>query len=101
MKHRDIQRAIIRHLQARYGPAFWYQNNLGGIGTRRGALDLVCLIHGTFVGIEVKTPNYPTVTAEQKAEINAIKIAGGRAGVIRTLEDLEQLIRDIKPQEGS
>jgi hypothetical protein len=102
MKHRDVQKAIVKRLQTRFGPAFRYWNNLGGIGVRKGTLDLHCLVHGTFIGIEVKTPGYPTVTPEQQAEIKAIQAAGGKAGVVMTLADLETLIEGIKSiQKGS
>jgi hypothetical protein len=99
MTHKALQNAVIQWLDRRFGHHCRHFNILGGIGCRRGVPDLLCCIRGTFVAVEVKTASAPTVSKEQRAEIAAIIDAGGRAGVVRSLQDLELLVSGIEPQQ--
>lgn len=58
-----------------------------------GSADLICVApDGRFLAIEVKTPTGRT-SAQQTAFISAVRLAGGRAGVARTVEEALQLAR--------
>jgi len=98
MKHSDFENKIIKVARTPLLPRIRHWSNLGGIGQRKGTADLACFVRGTFVAIEVKTPGYSTLTKEQSRELDAVRLAGGsRAGVVRTIEDLETLVEGIPP----
>lgn len=61
---------------------------------RAGVPDLLCCINGTFVGLEVKAPN-GRPTDLQRANINKINDEGGVAGIVRSVEDVDELLKDI------
>jgi hypothetical protein len=101
MKHSELQKAVVKWLDRRYGPHCRHFNLLGGIGCRKGVPDLLCCIRGTFVAIELKTAGAPNASREQRVEIQAIIEAGGRAGIVRCLSDLETLVDGLEPLQIS
>ena len=69
------------------------QNGFGVVGVP----DLICCVKGKFLGIETKAPGKRyTLTANQKAQIDAIHEVGGYAVVV---ENVEQLIEYMKMNE--
>lgn len=86
--------------------AFVWRNNTGaavsGSGDRRrfwrfgkrGAPDIIgCAFDGRMIGIEVKTGR-TTLTPDQRAFIEELRTRGAIAGVIRSLDDLEEILQD-------
>lgn len=58
-----------------------------------GSADLIGVApDGRFLAVEVKTPTGRTST-QQTAFISAVRLAGGRAGVARTVEEALELAR--------
>lgn len=55
-------------------------------GTKAGAPDLVLLLNGKFIGIEVKTPN-GVQSPKQKTFESAIVANGGSYFIVRSLSD--------------
>lgn len=62
-----------------------------GVGGTGGSDLIGWCADGKFAAIEVKLPN-GKVSPEQEAFINAVRAAGGRAGVARTEEDVRVIL---------
>lgn len=96
----DIQRAILEYLTLR--GIFHYRQNTGGWKDDRGhfyrfgskgAPDIVCVIHGKYVGLEVKTPKGHL--SEDQVEFHRQLIhAGAFAYTVRSLDEAIQAIDD-------
>jgi len=105
MKETDLQKEIAcKFVAAGYGKLFINDNGLGfrkdGIGFKyglgKGTSDLIgfTIVNGkaVFTALEVKLEGtYPT--KEQKAFIEIVKASGGIAGIVRSWEDVEELIK--------
>ena len=98
------RRACIEWLKLRFQGRIWHVRTVGGIGQRPGLPDDLFVIRngksgpGIFVAIEFKAPESRHKLSElQAAEIEAIRQAGGRAGAVRSWEDLERLVEGIEP----
>ena len=71
---------------------------LCGVGQRGGVPDDLFLIGGKFLAIEWKRPGYKSKKiSQQDLEIQRIEAAGGVAGKVSCIEELEQLLERIKP----
>ena len=96
----DISRLI--QLAASGRGARLLRNNVGALkddrgvhvrfGLCAGSSDLIGWTHdGRFLAVEIKLPGkHPT--REQASFIEAVLAAGGRAGVARSVEDLERIL---------
>jgi hypothetical protein len=98
MKESDVQRAILDYLALKR--IFHYRNNSGGFKDannhfyRFGALgspDIVCVINGQYVGIEVKAPGGKQ-SAHQKEFQEALESAGGKYILTQSLDELIPLL---------
>lgn len=56
--------------------------------------DIICCYRGKFVAFEVKTETCKT-TALQESVINKIQKCGGKAVVIRSVEDVKALLEEM------
>ena len=94
----------IKKLLKQYGIWFYMpvQNGMGVVGIP----DLVCCYEGLFIGIETKAPNKKPTTFEQrwnkatpnqKNRLTEIQQAGGIAFVADDVEQVRQLLNEIKP----
>ena len=97
------RKACIDWLKIRFGNRLWHIRTVGGIGQRSGIPDDFFVIRngkdgpGIFVAIEFKAPTGRyKLTEKQAAEIEHIRRAGGRAGEVKTWEDLEALVDGIE-----
>ncbi len=103
---KDIQREICDWLNLG-GCFFWRSNNIPVFGrsndgvkrfralpkyTPKGIADIICLVNGTFVALEVKRPNYwgKQSPDQEQFEIN-VKKNGGLYFVVRSLEDVKNI----------
>lgn len=80
----------------------WVLKTWGGGLQRSGIPDLLCCVHGKFVGIEVKaTKGKPSEL--QLWNIKKIKEAGGIAMVLypKDFEDFKKLILDLKEEKNA
>ena len=56
-----------------------------------GIPDVICCLDGRFFAFEVKTPD-GVVTKLQERTIHKIKVAGGHAYVVRSVEDVKAVL---------
>lgn len=99
MKESDVQRAILDYLRLKR--IFCYKNSTVGIYKRAtgtyipsqalGSPDIVCVINGQYVGIEVKAPG-GRQSEHQKEFQRQLEAAGGRYILAYSLDEvLERL----------
>lgn len=115
VKESNTQKLIMLAMSD-HGSIVWRNNtgvlkNEAGIPVRfglcRGSSDLICITPlkitqemvgqtvGVFTAVEVKTKT-GRVSPEQQTFINAVRSAGGIAGVARSVEDALELIRSAE-----
>jgi hypothetical protein len=94
LKESDVQRQILDYLALK--GIFHYRNNSGafkrddGHFYRFGALgspDIICVINGQYVGIEVKAPKGKLRASQVELQKN-LEAAGGRYILARSLDDV-------------
>ena len=92
----------MKWLRLAYGPHFFSLPIVGGPFQPAGSPDVVCSIRGLAVFIEFKAPGVRIrVGPKQQAMIEAIRAAGGRAGIVSKWEELGELLEGIEPvQKG-
>lgn len=74
--------------------AFW-SNVQGGPGSKPGDPDIIACYKGRYVAIEAKSP-IGVLSPIQKARRDEIRKAGGIYGIVRTIEDVKNLIGEIE-----
>ena len=89
MLEKDITAAILRWLKTVPRCFAWKEH--GGIYSTAGVPDVICCLDGRFFAFEVKTPD-GRVTRLQEHTIDKIKVAGGRAFVVRSVEDVKDVL---------
>lgn len=92
MKEADLQRAIKAHIKTKYGGECM-KVHTGPFG-EAGAADLICCLpQGRYVALEVKLPKTKNkATALQLAWLAKYKKVGAIAGVVASLEDVDNLL---------
>ena len=91
MLERDIVAAIMRHLRGLPGCFAWKTH--GGMYGTAGLPDIIACINGRFCAFEVKQPS-GKLTRLQEAALKKIEGAGGVAGKVTSVEDVEKLLAD-------
>ena len=91
-KENYFQSAILNWLKETYPAAFVWKVQTGPYA-RQGLPDICAVIDGQFYGFEVKRPYIGELAPIQRATIDALIKAGGRAGVVTWPEDAEKIIR--------
>lgn len=87
-----IQRKIIKHLE---GKGAYVVNVV--TASKAGVPDLLVCYEGHFVGLEVKIPKKRSnTTALQRYNIDLINHTGGLAGVVTSVEDVEELLKELE-----
>lgn len=86
-----ITKSIQRKLKAM---GIWHYKTHGAIDQRRGLPDIICCYNGWFVGLEVKRPGR-TATDLQAFTIKQIRLAGGIAGVVHSVEEALALLQTV------
>lgn len=98
----EFQSAVIQYLQIHFGPRFWHINHLGGLGQRSGIPDILACIGGRFLALEIKSPTGKgRLGPQQQEELEAIRAAGGVAGVVASWEELERLLEELERGRSS
>lgn len=85
MLEKDITAAIMRRLKAT--PECFAWKTHGDMYGTAGLPDIVCCLDGRFFAFEVKTPS-GQLTKLQEHTLERIRAAGGRAFVVRSVEDV-------------
>ena len=93
MKEADIVRAILRYLKTVPDCFCWKEH--GGMYGTAGIPDIICCYRGKFVAFEVKTKIGKT-TALQDSVINKIQKCGGKAAVVRSVENVKAALEEVK-----
>ena len=86
---KDIVAAIMR-LFKRVPRCFAWKEH-GGMYGSAGIPDVICCLDGRFFAFEVKTPE-GRLTKLQEQTIHRIKVAGGHAYVVRSVEDVKAVL---------
>lgn len=95
MKESDLIRKISEYLKTVSGLFFWKEH--GGMYGTAGIPDLIICYKGRFIGLECKVgKNKPTLL--QEVTIKQIIAAGGYAVVVRTVDDVRQIIRAFEKE---
>ena len=89
VKESVIVRSILNHLKSMPDCFAWKEH--GGMYGTAGIPDFICCIGGRFFSFEVKNEK-GSVTKLQEATIDKIKAAGGTAAVVRSVEDVKQVV---------
>lgn len=97
MQEKALQSKIIRWLKD--NGAFVVKQH-GGVYTEVGIPDLVCCYKGRFIAFELKVKNN-TTTKIQDFKIDRIRKVGGIAEVIRSLDEVKEVIGGIDDEEKS
>ncbi len=104
---KDIQREICDYL-AEKGVFFWRSNNIPVFGrsgdgikrfralpkyTPRGLPDIMCLVAGKFIGLEVKRPDNPSKTGSdfQVQFASRLLANGGMYAVVFSLQNVKDI----------
>ena len=95
MSESSIQRAILKYLKS-LGLYCWTIKI--SICNERGAPDIICCYKGFFVGLEVKTPR-GRPSQIQKTQILRINNARGRAKVVRSVEEVKELLKELDEED--
>jgi hypothetical protein len=94
VKESEIQKQILDYLALKR--IFHYRQNSGAFDNGKGAFyrfgavgapDIICVIAGQYVGIEVKAPRGKQ-SDHQKAFQQALEAAGGRYLLAHSLDDV-------------
>jgi hypothetical protein len=100
MSEQKLQSKIAKHIESTYNGYVVVTIQV----SKSGTADLICCISGRFCGFEVKLPGLEgTLKPLQKHHIDLVIAAGGFAGMVTSIEQVDQLIRShipsIFPQE--
>ena len=92
MKESDIVRAILKYLKTVPNCFCWKEH--GGMYGTAGIPDIICCYCGKFVAFEVKTEKGKT-TALQDSVISKIQKCGGKAVVVRSVNDVRAVLEEM------
>lgn len=96
----ELQSAVVQYLEVRFGSRVWILNHRGGIGQRSGIPDLLICLDGRFLALEIKASSGKgRLGPHQKLELEAIRQAGGKAAVVASFEELEEVLREFENLE--
>jgi len=87
---KKIVNSILAHL--RKIPCCFCWKEHGSPYSTAGLPDIICCINGMFVAFEVKTED-GVATDLQKATLSRIRNAGGTAHVVRSLDEVKNVLR--------
>ena len=89
MKESSIVKAILKYLNILPECFAWKEH--GGMYGTAGIPDIIACIGGKFYGFEVKTERGKP-TAFQEAAMRKIRLAGGIAAVVRSVDDVKTVL---------
>lgn len=89
MKESSIVKAILKYLNILPECFAWKEH--GGMYGTAGIPDIIACIGGKFYGFEVKTERGKP-TALQEAAMRKIRLAGGIAAVVRSVDDVKTVL---------
>ena len=91
MLEKDLQKKIIDLLHKK---GAWTVKVISA--NKSGVPDILAVVNGRFVAIEVKNPNGKGVTSElQKRNIKQIQHSGGLSAVVVSIQEVEKLLKEV------
>jgi len=84
-----IQRQIIEYLDT--VPCYFFKVLTANV---RGVPDIIACWKGRFIGLEVKSTLNKT-TAIQRYNLSSIEAAGGKAAVVRSVDDVKRILDKV------
>ena len=90
MKESTLQRNAIKYLRDHGAYVF---NVVGGASQQRGTADLLICYRGLFIATELKVPGKKP-SKIQEYELEKVRKAGGKAGAVESMEELETLLNE-------
>ena len=93
MLEREIVAAIMRYLKSLPGCFAWKTH--GGMYGTAGIPDIIACVNGRFCAFEVKQPS-GKLTRLQESTLGRIRAAGGVAGKVTSVEDVEKLLAGME-----
>ena len=90
---KDIVKAILQYLRTVPRCFCWKEH--GGMYGTAGIPDIICCYRGKFMAFEVKTEKGKT-TALQNSVINKMQKCGGKAVVVRSVNEVKAVIEEVK-----
>ena len=94
----EFKRAAMKWLKIRFGRRFFALHIAGGPYQRAGSPDVVCSIHGCWVGLEFKDPGGGgRIGPRQQEFIEDARAHGARCYIIQSWEDLEAAVAEFDP----
>ena len=91
-----LQAEILRYLRSL---GIWCWVIKAAVCNERGVPDILCCYKGYFVGLEVKTAA-GKVSGPQKLQIKRIQMARGRAAVVRSVDQVKELLEEIDKEDN-
>lgn len=88
MTEQQLQRKLLRYLEFK-----GHYTTKVISANKKGVPDIIACVMGRFYGIEVKLPN-GKVSELQEYNLEKIKASGGVGVVIRSLDELKELLGD-------
>lgn len=105
MSEKDIplERAITDKVMAYLKgltPDGWFFKIHGGIFQLAGIPDIIGVLRGRFVAMEIKRPKVGRVTVLQAIILRKIEAAGGMARVIHSVEEAQAALDEVRRHAG-
>ena len=95
MLEKDITNKILKYLKT-LDRCYCFKEHGGSYGST-GIPDIICCYKGRFLAFEVKTAKGRT-TALQEVNIRKINEAEGIAVVVRSLDDVKNVMKEMEEQ---
>lgn len=97
---KQLQAAIVKALEAKFGPHIWVFHPVGGPYQVPGIPDLLVCYKGRFIGLELKHQKggeslehvFSRVTPQQELILKKIRECGGISGVVLNVADAVQFV---------
>lgn len=86
----EIQSSILKYLRSLKG--CWVTKIV--TANERGVPDIICCYKGKFIALEVKAKS-GELTPIQAVQILKIHVAGGRACIVRSVEDVKEVMKGV------
>lgn len=90
MLEKDIVNAILKYLRSLPRCFCWKEH--GGMYGTAGIPDIIACVDGRFYAFEVKTAT-GTATPLQNATLRKIAAAGGTAVIVRSVDDVREILK--------
>jgi Holliday junction resolvase len=92
----QIQAAILNYLRSL---GWWCWAVKAAVCNERGVPDVLCCYKGRFVAFEIKTQK-GKLSGPQKIQILRIHRAGGRASMVRSIDEVKKILQEIDTEEN-